>query len=50
MNVFWLLFFIYREIELLKKKTAQQKTVEETEASNKEETEQLQDKVKWRFL
>ncbi|XP_073683791.1 neurabin-2 [Garra rufa] len=34
-----------KEIELLKKKTAQQKTVEETEASHKEETEQLQDKV-----
>uniref|UniRef100_A0A8C1MNE6 Protein phosphatase 1, regulatory subunit 9Bb n=1 Tax=Cyprinus carpio TaxID=7962 RepID=A0A8C1MNE6_CYPCA len=35
-----------KEIELLKKKTAQQKTQEETEASHKEETEQLQDKVK----
>ncbi|KAI2658685.1 Neurabin-2 [Labeo rohita] len=34
-----------KEIELLKKKTAQQKTLEETEASHKEETEQLQDKV-----
>ncbi|XP_042591085.1 neurabin-2-like [Cyprinus carpio] len=34
-----------KEIELLKKKTAQQKTQEETEASHKEETEQLQDKV-----
>ncbi|XP_016373976.1 neurabin-2-like [Sinocyclocheilus rhinocerous] len=34
-----------KEIELLKKKTAQQKTVEETEASHKEETEQLQDEV-----
>uniref|UniRef100_A0A673N0F5 Neurabin-2-like n=1 Tax=Sinocyclocheilus rhinocerous TaxID=307959 RepID=A0A673N0F5_9TELE len=35
-----------KEIELLKKKTAQQKTLDETEASHKEETEQLQDKVK----
>lgn len=34
-----------KEIELLKKKTAQQKTQEETDASHKEETEQLQDKV-----
>uniref|UniRef100_A0A8C1WHK6 Protein phosphatase 1, regulatory subunit 9Bb n=1 Tax=Cyprinus carpio TaxID=7962 RepID=A0A8C1WHK6_CYPCA len=34
-----------KEIELLKKKTAQQKTLEETEASHKEETEQLQDEV-----
>ncbi|XP_016409964.1 neurabin-2-like [Sinocyclocheilus rhinocerous] len=34
-----------KEIELLKKKTAQQKTLDETEASHKEETEQLQDKV-----
>lgn len=34
-----------KEIELLKKKTAQQKTVEETEASHQEVTEQLQDKV-----
>ncbi|KAG1943682.1 neurabin-2 isoform X1 [Pimephales promelas] len=34
-----------KEIELLKKKTAQQKTLEETEASHKEETDQLQDKV-----
>ncbi|XP_009304793.2 neurabin-2 [Danio rerio] len=34
-----------KEIELLKKKTAQQQTVEETEASQNEETEQLQDKV-----
>ncbi|XP_048026139.1 neurabin-2 [Megalobrama amblycephala] len=34
-----------KEIELLKKKTAQQKTLEETEVSHKEETEQLQDKV-----
>lgn len=39
--------FSYREIELLKKKTAQQKTLEETEASHKEETEQLQDEVKY---
>uniref|UniRef100_A0A8C2FFI2 Protein phosphatase 1, regulatory subunit 9Bb n=1 Tax=Cyprinus carpio TaxID=7962 RepID=A0A8C2FFI2_CYPCA len=36
-----------KEIELLKKKTAQQKTLEETEASHKEETEQLQDEVKY---
>uniref|UniRef100_A0A673I0S1 Neurabin-2-like n=1 Tax=Sinocyclocheilus rhinocerous TaxID=307959 RepID=A0A673I0S1_9TELE len=36
-----------KEIELLKKKTAQQKTVEETEASHKEETEQLQDEVEY---
>ncbi|XP_043109639.1 neurabin-2 [Puntigrus tetrazona] len=34
-----------KEIELLKKKTAQQKTLDETETSHKEETEQLQDKV-----
>ncbi|XP_059386573.1 neurabin-2-like [Carassius carassius] len=34
-----------KEIELLKKKTAQPKTLEETEASHKEETEQLQDEV-----
>ncbi|KAA0725518.1 Neurabin-2 Neurabin-II [Triplophysa tibetana] len=34
-----------KEIEFLKKKTGQEKTVEETEASDKEETDQLQDKV-----
>ncbi|XP_052466784.1 neurabin-2-like [Carassius gibelio] len=34
-----------KEIELLKKKTAQQKTLEESEASHKDETEQLQDEV-----
>ncbi|XP_028844785.1 neurabin-2 [Denticeps clupeoides] len=34
-----------KEIEFLKKETVQQRTLEQTEASHKEEAEQLQDKV-----
>ncbi|KAG7492378.1 hypothetical protein MATL_G00013530 [Megalops atlanticus] len=34
-----------KEIEFLKKETAQRRTLEESEASHKEETEKLQDKV-----
>ncbi|XP_030629490.1 neurabin-2 [Chanos chanos] len=34
-----------KEIEFLKKETAQRRTLEETEASHKEEADQLQDKV-----
>lgn len=35
----------FREIEFLKKETAQRRTLEETENSHKEEIEKLQNKV-----
>ena len=40
-----MLLFQFREIEFLKKETAQRCALEESEASHKEETEKLQDKV-----
>lgn len=38
-------FMICREVEYLKKETAQQRAQEESEATHKEETDNLQEKV-----